>query len=214
MFTGIVEGLGEVVKVTPIAKGKRFFIKPPFTLDDTKLGDSIAVNGACLTVTSIRGDLFSVDVSPETLARTTLGKLAPGAKVNLERALRLGDRLGGHLVSGHVDGVGKILSREQKGDFIFFTLELPQDLSQFVVEKGSIAVDGISLTVNEVQGRLVKLAIIPHTAQLTTMGFRKAGDLVNIETDLIGKYVLKLLSPYLPRKGITLAFLKEYGFDL
>ena len=213
MFTGIVEGLGELVKVEAISRGRRFSIRAPFSLADTRLGDSIAVNGACLTVTGIKGEVFTVDVSPETLARTTLSALSPGAKVNLERALRLGDRLGGHLVTGHVDGVGQVVSRKEQGDFIFFTLRLPRGLEKFVVEKGSIAVDGISLTVNEVKGEEVGLAIIPHTARITTMGLRKPGDQVNIETDLIGKYVARLLSPYASSRGLSLAFLEELGFD-
>ncbi len=213
MFTGIVEGLGELVKIAGLAKGKRFFIKAPFDLKDTRLGDSIAVNGACLTVTGIEGQVFSVDLSPETLSRTTLGEQGVGAKLNLERALRLGDRLGGHLVTGHVDGIGQIVSRKEQGDFIFFTLRIPEGLSNYVVDKGSIVVDGISLTVNSIEGDLVHLAIIPHTAKLTTMGFRRAGDRVNIETDLIGKYVAKILSPYLPTRKLTLEFLKEHGFD-
>ncbi len=212
MFTGIVEGLGELVKQEGLAKGKRFFIRAPFDLKDTKIGDSIAVNGVCLTVTSLEKDFFCVDVSPETLSRTTLGAFKAGEKVNLERALRLGDRLGGHLVTGHVDGVGRITSREEKGDFIFFTVKIPKSLLPFVVEKGSIAIDGISLTVNDLKEDLVKLAIIPHTAKITTIGFRKVGDLVNIETDLIGKYVVKLLSPYLSKRGLTLEFLQEHGF--
>ncbi|NPA49204.1 MAG: riboflavin synthase [Thermodesulfobacteria bacterium] len=214
MFTGIVEGLGELVKQEGLAKGRRFFIRAPFDLKDTQIGDSIAVNGACLTVTSLEGDLFTVDVSPETLSRTTLGELKSGDKVNLERALRVGDRLGGHLVTGHVDGVGQVVRREERGDFIFFAIRIPKELSPFVVEKGSIAVDGISLTVNGVKEDLVELAIIPHTAKITTIGFRRPGDRVNIETDLIGKYVVKLLSPYLPQKGLSLEFLRDHGFDL
>ena len=214
MFTGIVEGLGELVKQESLAKGKRFFIKAPFGLEDTGVGDSIAVNGACLTVTGLRGDLFSVDVSPETLSRTTLGSLKIGERVNLERALRFGDRLGGHLVTGHVDGVGKIVRREERGDFLFLSIKIPENLVPFVVEKGSIAIDGISLTVNGLKGDQVELAIIPHTASITTIGFRKVGEAVNVETDLIGKYVVKLLSPYLSHKGLTLEFLQEHGFDL
>ena len=212
MFTGIVEGLGEVVKKTPLARGIRLEIRAPFDLSDTNLGDSIAVNGACLTVVALQGESFAVDVSPETLRRTTLGGLTPGTKVNLERALRLGDRLGGHLVSGHVDGIGEVLWREERGEFIFFGLKLPPGLSRYVIEKGSIAIDGISLTVNSVQGDEIQLAIIPHTAQITTMGFRRPGDKVNIEVDLIGKYVERLLAPYKSSSGLTEEFLLEHGF--
>ncbi len=217
MFTGIVEGLGELVAKRPTAKGYRFEVRAPFDLADTKLGDSIAVNGACLTVVALKGDCFAVDVSPETLRRTTLGNLKVGDKVNLERALRLGDRLGGHLVSGHVDGIGEVTSRRETGDFIFFKVRLPESLSRYVVEKGSITIDGISLTVNQINGSEIELAIIPHTAQITTMGLRFPGDRVNIEVDLIGKYVERLLEPYISSRRdssqrLTLDFLKEHGF--
>ncbi|WP_457755735.1 riboflavin synthase [Thermodesulfatator indicus] len=213
MFTGIVEGLGEIVKIKPLANGKRFFILVPFDISDTKLGDSIAVNGACLTVTSLKGNVFSVDVSPETLRRTTLGNFSTGEKVNLERALRLGDRLGGHLVTGHVDGIGRVLDRRHQGEFIFYKVEVPKKLNRYLVEKGSIAVDGISLTVNQVKENTIELAIIPHTAKLTTIGFRKPGDEVNIEVDIIGKYVERLLKPY-NQGSISEEFLKLHGFDI
>ncbi len=211
MFTGIVEGLGEIVKKTPLSRGFRFEIHAPFDLSDTKLGDSIAVNGACLTVVALQGDSFAVDVSPETLSRTTLGTLIPGEKVNLERALRLGDRLGGHLVSGHIDGIGEVTRREEKGEFIFYRVKLPQGLSRYVIEKGSIAIDGISLTVNRVYDHEIELAIIPHTAKLTTMGFRRPGDRVNIEVDLIGKYVERLLGPYQGQE-VNEELLRRTGF--
>ncbi len=212
MFTGIVEGLGEIVGKRSMSKGYRLEIRAPFDLSDTKLGDSIAVNGACLTVIEISDPCFAVDVSPETLSRTTLGDLSLGSKVNLERALRLGDRLGGHIVSGHIDGIGRVISRQETGEFIFYTIEIPAELSKYVIEKGSIAIDGISLTINKVTGAEIKLAIIPHTAKLTTMGFRRPGDRVNIEVDLIGKYIENLLRPYLRKDKISLEFLKEHGF--
>ncbi len=213
MFTGIVEGLGEIVSKNPIVKGIRFVIKAPFDLSDVKLGDSISVNGVCLTVINLEIQTFAVEVSPETLMRTTLGGLQVGTKVNLERALQIGDRLGGHLVSGHVDGIGEVISRKESGDFLFFTIKVPENLTKYIIEKGSIAVDGISLTINAISQNLVELAIIPHTARITTMGFRRPGDLVNIEVDLIGKYIERLLQPYLrPKDSITLEFLKEHGF--
>ena len=213
MFTGIVEGLGEIVSKNPIVKGIRFVIKAPFDLSDVKLGDSISVNGVCLTVINLEIQTFAVEVSPETLMCTTLGGLQVGTKVNLERALQIGDRLGGHLVSGHVDGIGEVISRKESGDFLFFTIKVPENLTKYIIEKGSIAVDGISLTINAISQNLVELAIIPHTARITTMGFRRPGDLVNIEVDLIGKYIERLLQPYLrPKDSITLEFLKEHGF--
>ncbi len=214
MFTGLVEGLGEVIAKNPLRKGYRLELRAPFDLSETQLGDSIAVNGACLTVVDLKGASFAVDVSPETLQRTTLGHLKVGEKVNLERALRLGDRLGGHLVSGHIDGIGQVISREDKGDFIFFKIRIPTDLTRYVIEKGSIAIDGISLTVNGVSDSEIFLAIIPHTAEITTIGQRRPGDLVNVEVDLIGKYVERFLKPYISsaKKGITLDFLREKGF--
>ncbi len=212
MFTGIVEGLGEIRAKKSLAQGCRLEIKAPFDLTDTHLGDSIAVNGACLTVVECGQGVFAVDVSPETLRRTTLGKLAVGDKVNLERALQMGSRLGGHLVSGHVDAVGEITLREEKGSFLFLRVRLPKELMPYVVEKGSIAVDGISLTVNNVYEQEIGLAIIPHTAKVTTIGLRRPGDKVNIETDLIGKYVARLLRPYVASSSLSLDFLREHGF--
>ena len=170
-------------------------IEPDFVLDDPQEGESIAVNGVCLTATAISPRRFSVDISPETLSRTTLGDLKSGSRVNLERALRLADRLGGHLVSGHVDGIGQVVEKRATGQFTVYTITLPPGLERYVIEKGSIAVDGISLTVNSCQEGRFSVAIIPHTAKLTTMGFRGVGDKVNIEVDLIGKYIEKLLSP-------------------
>ncbi len=186
-------------------------IEAPFPLDGTRLGDSVAVNGACLTVVTLEAPFFEVEVSPESLARTTLGQLKVGEKVNLERALKVGDRLGGHLVTGHVDGVGEVLSREERGNFIFFRIRAPESVARYLVEKGSVAVDGVSLTVNRVQGAVFELAIIPHTARLTTMGFRKPGDLVNLEADLLAKYVEKFLKPYQER-SLTEEFIREKGF--
>ena len=210
MFTGIVEGLGQVQKIYPKGGGLGLAIKPPFRLDGTQIGDSIAVNGACLTVTSLKGDLFEVDVSYETLRRTTLGKLKVGEAVNLERALRLGDRIGGHLVTGHVDGVGRILNREDRGAFIFLAVEAPEEVAHYLVEKGSVALDGISLTVNRVRGLVFELTIIPHTAEITTLKFRKPGDEVNLEADLLAKYVEKFLRPY--QKEDLEAKLRDAGF--
>ncbi len=193
MFTGIVLGMGTIKQATPTAHGLRFAIQPDFTLEDPVEGESIAVNGVCLTATGFRADTFLADVSPETLSRTTLGTLRPGSRVNLERALRLSDRLGGHLVSGHVDTVATVGSRQPMGEFTVWEFSLNPALDRYIIEKGSIAIDGISLTVNSCSPGRFSVAIIPHTASLTTMGLRKPGDKVNIELDIIGKYIEKLL---------------------
>lgn len=217
MFTGIVQGLGEIKQISNIKNGLRFLISPLFELKDPELGESIAVNGVCLTVTTIEDGNFSVDVSPETLKRSTLGKFTVGEKVNLERALRLSDRLGGHIVSGHVDTVAKISSRKQKGDFTFFNFLLDPRFDKYIIEKGSIAIDGISLTVNECSPGSFSVAIIPHTIKLTTLAFRNPGDQVNIELDVLGKYIEKLLLAHKnefsgQESKIDLEFLAKHGF--
>jgi riboflavin synthase len=216
MFTGLVEGVGEVLRVQPKGPDAVLLIKPPWPLNETVLGESIAVNGACLTVTNTGGGGFSVDVSAESLSRTTLGGLKTGAKVNLERALQLGDRLGGHLVSGHVDCVGAISGKEQVGDSIRFTISIPKEHLLYIVEKGSVTVEGISLTVNQVDGAGFSLNIIPHTMAETTLKLAAKGDSVNIETDIIGKYVARLLNRDEPQsegnKGLTREQLADLGY--
>jgi len=212
MFTGLIEGLGILERIRPKGGGLVLGIEAPFSLEDTRIGDSIAVNGACLTVVALKGQMFEVEVSPETLRRTTLGELKVGDRVNLERALRLGDRLGGHLVTGHVDGIGRIVSRETKGNFIFFRIWAPPEVSRYLVEKGSVTVDGVSLTVNQVWREEFGVAVIPHTASLTTLGFRKPGDRVHLEADLLAKYVEKFLSSYIGHKNLFEDFLKKSGF--
>jgi riboflavin synthase len=162
-------------------------------LGDLKIGDSVSVNGACLTVVSKGEDSFSVEVSPETLSVTTLGLAAVGTPVNLERAMKLNERLGGHLVAGHVDGVGTIRGRTQEGNAIVFRIEAPASILRYCVVKGSVTVDGTSLTVNEVTARDFSIAIVPHTAKATTLGLKQVNDAVNLECDLIGKYVDRLL---------------------
>jgi riboflavin synthase len=185
-------------------------------LDDLAVGASIAVNGACLTVAAMDKQEFTVDVSTETLSVTTLGALAPGAPVNLERAMKIQSRLGGHLVAGHVDGVGAIRNRRQDGDTLLLTIEAPKEVLRYCVHKGSITVDGISLTINEVTDRSFSVAIIPHTAKVTTLGLKQSGDSVNLESDLIGKYVERLLQErgQLPQKAtpvIDKDYLKKRG---
>lgn len=216
MFTGLVEGLGRVGRIAPQGPDSGLSIAPPWPASQTVLGESIAVNGACLTVTRGGSDGFTVDVSAETLERTTLGRLRPGDLVNLERAMQLGDRLGGHLVSGHVDCVGQLLKLEQVGGSIRIEVGIPAEHLRFVVEKGSVALNGISLTVNWVGPRSFGLNLIPHTMEATTLHLAKQGDSVNIETDLIGKYVARLLNrdedgPG-PSKGLSAADLKRMGW--
>lgn len=193
MFTGIVEDTGVIKSVDKKDRESTFTISVgKMSLGEAALGDSIAVNGACLTVTALDGSEFTVDASRETLSRTTLGTLAPGSRVNLERALRSGDRLGGHIVNGHVDGVGEVVSKTKSGGSFIFRFSLPERLAKYVVEKGSIAVDGVSLTVNSAEGNEFTVNIIPFTLAETTFGGLGPGSRVNIECDIIAKYVEKL----------------------
>jgi riboflavin synthase len=217
MFTGLVEGQGEVILIENKRDKALLFIKPEFPWEEKILGESIAVNGVCLTATAWRGDSFSVDVSEETLSRSDLGKLKIGDHVNLERALRLSDRLGGHWVTGHIDGKGRILKKEIRKDFFSIKISFSAALRPFIVEKGSIAVDGISLTVNQIGEKDFDLFIIPHTAANTTLTRKNIGEEVNLETDLIGKYVFQFLSrrsegQVEPESRVNEVFLKEHGF--
>ncbi len=193
MFTGIVEEMGVVKALEHSPSGTRLTILASTILDDLAVGASISVDGVCLTVVARNDQEFSVNVSSETLSVTTLGKLKAGRPVNLERAMRINERIGGHLVAGHVDGVGSIRDRRQEGNAIVLTIEAPKEVLRYCVSKGSITVDGISLTTNEVSERSVSVAIIPHTAKITTLGLKHPGDPVNLESDLIGKYVERLL---------------------
>ena len=212
MFTGLVEGVGEITGMRRMAEGLRLAVVPPFPVAELTLGESVAVSGACLTVVALEGRAFQVDVSPETLARSTLSLKKAGERVNLERALRLGDRLGGHLVTGHVDGLGALRGRRAGPEHLELTFELPATLAPLVIEKGSIAVDGVSLTVNAVQGHTFTVNIIPLTAKDTTLAGLAVGDRVNLETDIIGKYVARLLSPHLHKAGVTEELLERHGF--
>lgn len=217
MFTGIILGKGSIFEKRPAGGGVVFGIAADFDLPEPEEGESIAVNGVCLTAKQLKGRRFLVDVSPESLSRTNLGRLAAGAVVNLERALRLTDRLGGHMVSGHVDATTEVLERKPLGDFVLFTFATPRGLGRYIIEKGSIAVDGISLTVNHVDDKTFSVSIIPHTLAITTLGNIKPGEAVNIEVDLIGKYVEKLLAVKDAdgvNRGarINPAFLAEHGF--
>jgi len=193
MFTGIIEEMGAIATLEKTLAGTKLTILASTVMGDLKIGDSVSVNGTCLTVVS-RGECdFSVEVSPETLSVTTLGGMAAGTPVNLERAMKLNERIGGHLVAGHVDGIGVILSRHQEGNTIFFTIGASPEILRYCIAKGSITVDGISLTINEVSERGFSVAVIPHTAKVTTLGLKRVDDTVNLESDLIGKYVERLL---------------------
>jgi riboflavin synthase len=209
MFTGLVETLGAITSLTHTGSGIRLSLKP-LSDYEVQIGDSISINGVCLTVTKHNGDI-SFDVSPETMKSTNLGELQVGDKVNLERALRLSDRLGGHIVTGHVDNTGRIISRKPVGEYTFYTFESPPEILKYVVKKGSIAIDGISLTVNDLDSRSFSVAIIPHTLTATNLGGKNVGDKVNLEVDIIGKYVEKLLGK--EGSGSSLmTLLKEEGF--
>jgi riboflavin synthase len=218
MFTGIIEGLGALTAVKPSGQGARLSVTAEVSLENTGIGDSIAVNGACLTAVSISGNRFEVDVSPETLQHTTLGNARVGDRVNLERALRLGDRLDGHLVSGHIDGTGVIRQRQPLGNAVIITISVPKELARYMIHKGSVAVDGVSLTINALGPESFDVSIIPHTAGLTTVGFKQPGSRVNIETDMIGKYIERFITT--PgetasageKKDIDIAFLAKSGF--
>lgn len=192
MFTGIIEAMGRVITPPP---GRLTLDAGALDLSDLKIGESIAINGVCLTVVTHAAARIEFDVSPETMACTTLGALRAGDAVNLERALRAGDRLGGHLVSGHVDGRGRIVSVTQDGNATRFDIEAPADLARYLCRKGSVAVDGVSLTVNDVSGRKFSVCIIPHTLAQTRFGTYRAGDGVNLEVDQMARYAERLLQP-------------------
>jgi riboflavin synthase len=194
MFTGIIEGLGTISGIRLAGKGRRLSITSDFCLDQSEVGDSISVSGACLTVVVIGDTRFEVDLSPETVAKTTFGRIKTGDRVNLERAMRLSDRIDGHLVTGHIDGVGTIRHKKMMDSVMIVTIGIPEALSRYMIQKGSVAVDGISLTINACDKESFEATIIPHTAKLTTIGFKKIGDQVNIEADLIGKYVERFIA--------------------
>lgn len=193
MFTGIVEELGEVTAVENLGDASRFRLRGPVVTDGAKHGDSIAVNGVCLTVVEHEGDEFTADVMAETLNRSSLGALAPGSRVNLERPTAVGARLGGHIVQGHVDGTGEVLARTPSEHWEIVRISLPKDLARYVVEKGSITVDGISLTVVEAGDEHFTVSLIPTTLDLTTLGLKQPGDPVNLEVDIVAKYVERLM---------------------
>jgi riboflavin synthase len=209
MFTGMITALGSIRRVTRKGADALLEVDASMSLEDIRIGDSLAINGACLTVTQKADRRFTADVSAETLSRTNLGALKAGDRVNLEKALRFNDFLGGHLVLGHVDGQGRLQEKTGSANSIILGIEIPEGLLRYLVEKGSVAVDGVSLTVNRCEKNRFYVNMIPHTAIMTTLGFKKVGDTVNIETDIIGKYVERFLQP---RKGMDMEFLAEHGF--
>lgn len=195
MFTGIVEELGEVVNMTRSANSMILTIHAKKIMSDLKIGDSVSTNGVCLTVTEMGSDYYKADVMHETMNRSSLGKLKRGSHVNLERAMRADGRFGGHIVSGHIDGTGNIISIKKDDNAVWYTIAAPENIMRYIIEKGSVAIDGISLTVAKVTNKDFSVSIIPHTIKETILGEKRVGDIVNLENDLVGKYVEKLLQP-------------------
>lgn len=215
MFTGIVEELGVIKSVRRGAESARLMIDAARVIGGSRVGDSIMVNGVCLTSVYFGERTFTADVMAETLDKSNLGKLKTGDRVNLERALRLGDRLGGHIVSGHIDGVGTISSREKHDIATLITIKAPQAVMRYIIKKGSVAIDGISLTVVDFAADSFQVSLIPHTANETTLGFKKNGDTVNLEGDIIGKYIERMINFKGSKEndtGLNMGFLAEHGF--
>lgn len=214
MFTGIIEEIGNITAIRKGTHSSHLTIEADLVLEGTKIGDSIAVNGVCLTVTSMSGKNFTADVMHETLDRSTMAKLTHGSPVNLERAMPMGGRFGGHIVSGHIDGVGQIRSILRDDNATVYTIEADSSILRYIIRKGSITIDGISLTVKDVTDRDFSVSIIPHTKMQTTLSRRQIGDNVNIENDCIGKYIEKLMAPTSDQTsgGLSREFLLQHGF--
>ena len=210
MFTGIIEEMGTVRRLNQSPNRCELELSASKVLEGTQIGDSIAVNGVCLTVIRLGEEHFTADVMPETLRRSNLGQLKPGSKVNLERAMAANGRFGGHIVAGHIDGTGKILAMQPEGNAVLVTISATPELLRYVVEKGSIAIDGISLTVAKVSHTDFTVSLIPHTGEETTLLKHRPGEIVNLETDIIGKYVDKLMQP--KSGGVTMELLQQNGF--
>lgn len=212
MFTGIIEEIGIIKSVRRGSKSAELEVSAVKVLEDTRIGDSIATNGVCLTVTAMRNGAFLAHVMPETMSRSNLGRLKAGDRVNLERALSLNSRLGGHLVAGHVDGVGRITGRAEDENAIWITVSAAPEILRYIIEKGSVTIDGVSLTVACVDEMVFKVSVIPHTQEETTLSSKNIGDQVNLENDMIAKYVEKLMSTGKKEGGLSLEFLQANGF--
>jgi riboflavin synthase len=212
MFTGLIEDTGRVASFHRRGEAGVLVVETSLPTAELAIGDSVAVNGACLTVTARSDRTLTFDVSPESISRTSIGKLCSGSRVNLERALRIGDRLGGHIVSGHIDCGGQLIRSENRSGNYQLQFTLPPEHARYLVEKGSVTIDGISLTVNAVSHDGFSVNIIPHTYSSTTLGQLRVGDKVNIETDIIGKYVERLASPWKPEGSLSMKTLAENGF--
>lgn len=211
MFTGIIRSIGSVRRIDRRAKGARLIVACPDIIEDIEISDSVAVNGVCLTATEKTADAFAADVSQESLSRSNLSALAGGSRVNIETSLRLGDKLGGHLVFGHVDGLGTIANLGQTDEFYELTVEFPEELSRYIAEKGSISIDGISLTVASISANRFSVAVIPYTFEETTLQHRRVGDKVNLEVDMLARYVERMLGKEQSSR-VTKEFLSEHGF--
>lgn len=215
MFTGLIEEVGMIESVYKSEKGAKLIIQAKQVLEDTRIGDSICTNGVCLTVTELTSNGFAVDVMAETMRKSNLIHLGRGSQINLERALRVGDRLGGHFVSGHIDGVGRIKNYEREDNAVWITVEASGELLRYVINKGSVAIDGVSLTVAYVDDTCLKVSIIPHTKEATTLIKKQIGEEVNLECDMIGKYVERLMgikNEFAPQRRIDMKFLNDHGF--
>lgn len=215
MFTGIIEEIGRVKQIQKNDTTYAMTIEAMTILEDVHLGDSIAVNGVCLTVTTFNKHDFTVDVMPETIKSTSLATLKQGSKVNLERAMKADGRFGGHFVSGHVDGVGEIIKKERSANAVYYKIQIPSDLQPYVLHKGSVTIDGTSLTIFGVEENMITISLIPHTYAETILGNKSVGDIVNIECDILGKYVYQMLNQHVSEKKkpiLTAQFLEEHGF--
>jgi riboflavin synthase len=213
MFTGIIEEIGRIAAIEAHGPGRWLTVEAPIVADGLRLGDSIAVSGPCLTVDALGEGSFSATITPETVQRTTLGAMRPGSRVNLERALQIGDRLGGHLVAGHVDAIGEIADLRPEGDSVWLAVIYPRELAPFIAPKGSVAVDGVSLTPVEVTADRFTVALVSHTLERTTLGQARAGDAVNLEADLLARYLQRLFGRDAQTPGLTVERLRENGYQ-